>query len=539
MASLSFHERSDGSRFFRFSPRLLPALEVKEIGGRWEESTRTWRLPGVVASIESLRRLYGADTFDLDERSRELDESEWGFPDKGSNWGEDLPLSVKKSLLGYQSRAVDYLLSSPHHGSLLALSPGLGKTLVAMTYAWALGAKRVLVISPLSLVDNWISELKKWFGISGTKCHGKPPSETGWTVTNYDTPARRSEEYEQDWDLVICDESILLKNHTTKRWRVVRNIFRKAKKGLLLSGLPTSRYADDLYGQLALLSPESWTSYWRFAHQYCYVVDSRWGTQISGTRTDRNLQKELRDFYYVVNQKDVLDLPKLRFETLKVSLLPEQARFYDDLVRRFVAQLDDETAPMTVTNRLTQLIRLQQCVSTPRNFGPEWPIESGKLSLLLELLDLKYLPLPTIVWTHWQETNNVLAQFLKSQFSNDLRVARLTSENSSQAGDVVSAFQKGQTDVLLMALSVGKYGHTLTRANSMVYYDKSWDADAYFQSVSRVHRLGLDHPTAVISLLCPGTVDEIVESNLTGKAVSIAHISNFDLAELLRSLTHE
>lgn len=60
------------------------------------------------------------------------------------------------------------------HGAILADEMGLGKTLQSVALCWTLlrqgayggrpVAKRVLVVTPGSLVQNWATEFNKWLG---------------------------------------------------------------------------------------------------------------------------------------------------------------------------------------------------------------------------------------------------------------------------------------------------------------------------------------------------------------------------------------
>lgn len=64
--------------------------------------------------------------------------------------------------------------ASGRHGAILADEMGLGKTLQSVALCWTLlrqgayggrpVAKRVLVVTPGSLVQNWATEFNKWLG---------------------------------------------------------------------------------------------------------------------------------------------------------------------------------------------------------------------------------------------------------------------------------------------------------------------------------------------------------------------------------------
>jgi hypothetical protein len=74
---------------------------------------------------------------------------------------------------------------------------------------------------------------------------------------------------------------------------------------------------------------------------------------------------------------------------------------------------------------------------------------------------------------------------------------------------------------------------------TIIYVDKTWNADDYFQSLHRVRRIGLEHRPVVVTLRAPGTVDELVEENLEGKLGGISRITRSSLRELLLGLGRE
>ena len=539
-----------GQPFIRYKPRLLPAVEVKDIGGRWEGAFGTWRLPPICLSIEDLYELYPADELELDATCTRMWMSELGFiPRPEEEVFRGMPTPIVRAMFrddpeeyAYQRLAVRYLVSSPHPGSLLALSPGLGKTVTTIAAALALKAKNVLVISPLTLMMNWQQEADKWAGdafkwagIVVNQTYGVGPSSVGWSITNYDTVVRQIDKYQKVmWDIVILDESILVKNKDTKRSKAMRSLQKYSKRRWLVSGSPTSRYADDLFSQLQIIDPISFSSYWRFAHRFCYVENGTWGTQITGTNRRHDAKFDLRDFMFVRNQKDVLKLPPLLYETVNVEMTKRQQQIYDGILKEFLFMLDEDTE-VSVSTRIAQLTRLQQCVSTPRNFGDQWPDESGKLLALEELLEVEEIPTPAIIWYHWHSSGDLVANALRKRGKKFERVEGDIDDRNTQ----IQAFKEGLVDFLVMSLGVGKYGHTLTNAQAMVYFDRSWDADAYIQSRARVHRIGLTHSPVIITLRCPKTVEEMVEASLESKSVSISQISNNDLASLLRGLKHD
>ncbi len=531
----------DGSVwYFPDNPR---DLQPKELGGVYNDEVFHWQLPGIAASLEGLRRYYGGQ-LSFDHTSQMWMSSPWGFP--------ALDIEKFKALIGpklweklypYQKETIHYTLSSPMHGSLIGLSPGLGKTLTASASALAYvnhnPNARVLVVAPKSLRVNWQEELLQWHGLHAPIVQDRDDiPRTGWIITHYDNMTIRAKTYAAcKWDVVIFDESILVKNRKAARSEAALTIGNSAKKVWLLSGIPVSRYMDDLYAQFRVLEPKKFKSYWRFANQYCIVTETHWGSQIVNSKPTINPRVEFKDLAFVRNHAQVLpDLPKMIFQTYKFDMTAAQSKVYQDLTDEFIAKLDTGQE-MAVTTKVALIIRLLQCVSNLKNFGEDWPDESGKLNGLLELMESGSIMFPCIIWTHWRQGAPALTEALKKNYPQ-LRIGQLQGGMKvDETHNPIQTFKAGKLDILNLSLSMGKYGHTLINARTIIYYDKTWSADTYLQSLARVDgRIGLDHSPLVLTLKCPQTADDLVEENLRGKLPTIEQMTNSDMRSLLISL---
>lgn len=463
-------------------------------------------------------------------------------------------------LRSYQRETVDFLISSPLPGALVELSPGLGKSPITAIAADVLGYENVLIVAVKSLRRNWEREVLAWTGRQAHIRFQEGPAESGWTITNYDTlvgfykrahpqdrtdretgevipaPLAQPDPYNRKWDLVLIDESVLVKNRKALRTKVLRSLRSKAHRIWCLSGSPTTRYADDLWSQLNLCWPQGFSSYWRFANQFCHVDEGVWGTRVVASRDDIDYAVTLRDVMISYNQKDVLDLPPILHEKVDLDMTAEQARVYDEFMREFVAELESGKV-MTVPNRMARLLRLQQVVSNLANI--EGGDHSAKADAVLELIEARHVSFPLLIWVNWLPGAHALYSRLTApRFckENDIRVGIATgSENDNEA--TVEVYKRGDINVLLLSLGVGKYGFTLTNTNSVIYVDRTFDGDAYYQSLHRIERFGLDHSVQVVTLRHPGTVEEFeVENNLAGKMATVSLVTEADLSKLLRSL---
>lgn len=548
---------SEYNKIFLYHPSYTRALAnlAKGLGARWVESAQGWAFPPYIAYSNALE-----ETFPKIAQTDEYLEWKYGNP----LLYEDLivPPNIKPTfdaLYAYQKEAVSQLVHNPynHPGTLLTLSPGLGKTVVALTTAGILELKKVLIVCPLSLMDVWQTEAAKWFGVLNNarllfklrSAYGERPpisdDENGWIVTNYGTvssPRLAGDYCEIEWDLVILDESILIKNRHTQRFMNVKNLLGTAERKWLLSGSPISRHADDLWAQFHVIEPKAHPSYNRFRTRFCQVQKETWGTQtvtkVVGS-SGRDFQADFHDVLFVRNQEEVLpDLPEMIFQSINVHMTAKQTSVYKRMLNEFLAQLD-EGEELKATAKIAQLTRLQQITSNVCNLGDKWPDESGKHNVLLEMLEGEAIEFPLLVWTHWRPGAEELEEKIGA-LRKGLRVGRIGGSMSKEEVDSTFAdYKAGELDVLILSLKVGKFGHTLTNTRTICYLDKTWFADDWVQSLYRVRRIGLTHTPRVITLTCPGTIDSMVEDNLAGKSIDIAAVTNASLSRMLRALNRD
>lgn len=485
--------------------------ELKQMGARWDEKRGAWVLPATRMNAQAIydARL-GSSRLSVDVDAPGARPSD-------------------PRLYAYQRHAIARL-ETARHGLLLCLSPGLGKTAVAVKAADAIIplGERIVVVAPASLLRTWEREIKKWqelpgivYVVSGA-IDFKAAHETRWIVVSWDKVARDPGIWGGRWPLWILDESVLTKSRASRRFKAMDYLRRNVGRFWLLSGSPTTRHADDLWAQLHLLWPRAYPSYWRFAERYCVVEETQWARVVTATRAGRDAAEENSDLILVVNQEDVLDLPEYLFETIDVELAGAQARAYAAMQQTFIAELGDGTE-VVAANEIARLQKLQQIASC-------WDGNSAKRDALVDVI--RRYESPYLVWTHWRETATDLFLHLAAAGVD----TRVVTGDTPDRDAIIEAYKRGDHECLVLSLGVGKFGHTLTNVKTIFYVDRSWNADDFFQSMHRVRRIGLEHCPVVVSVNAVDTVDDIVNDNLEGKLGGISRMTRSHLATLLRGL---
>lgn len=551
----------DGKQFILVPPSY-PSTEVKVLAqAKWDGIKKRWLMPDLVLYAHTVLEMYPglAITQQAHERLQRTYTISDSFPMEyaKSLRGRSLPRhlgengGVWKKLYPFQQEEVLNLIRNPKKGQIVVLSPGLGKTIVSMLAARMLGLESVLIVALKDLMPQWQDEEYKWFGErTMRRLHGEAPDGEGWYVANYDTVVGRLHPQftAHPWDLVIVDESVLVANRKTRRFKNLLDLRHKVDRFWELSGSPAKKDTSDLWAQAHLAEPESFRSFWRFAKRYCYIDETVWGTTINGSKQNMDVVDDLKDLMFVRNQKDVLkDLPEAIPQLVPITLAPAQLKAYREMASGFITTLESgEKVEATIV--LSQLIRLQQITSNLVNVAGENVFTaldepndvSAKADALQAMLDARQFSLPAIVWTNWVPGARCLLNRLR-KVAPELRIEWIHGASGKKEEEhneqTFLDYKANKVDVLILAMPVGKFGHNLQNTHTVVYYDKTWQGDDFVQSMHRVIRIGLDHRPVIITLKATNTTDEMIEDNIGGKLPALSRISNADLAARLRILT--
>jgi SNF2 family DNA or RNA helicase len=174
---------------------------------------------------------------------------------------------------------------------VLADDPGAGKTVMAGLYIRELimraDARRIVIISPGSLVEQWRDEMFEKFGLEfrvftkdleAASPNGNPFESVDHLIVRLDQLARDEEEHETEgkkpgplqskllnagWDLVVFDEAHKLAAHffgskleKTGRFRFAERIGRHTRHLLLMTATPHNGKEEDFQLFLSLLDSD-------------------------------------------------------------------------------------------------------------------------------------------------------------------------------------------------------------------------------------------------------------------------------------------
>ncbi|MBI2027559.1 MAG: SNF2 helicase associated domain-containing protein, partial [Deltaproteobacteria bacterium] len=462
------------------------------------------------------------------------------------------PEGFKGSLRSYQKEGLAWLhfLEDFGLGGILADDMGLGKTVQFLAYFINRNNERknkkeqpCLVVSPKSVVFNWVEEAKKfspklsvltYIGI-GRHMLLSQFFTSDIVVTTFHT-MRQDIEILKDikFDCIVLDEAQAIKNQRTLVSKASGLL--KADYKLAMTGTPIENRIDDLYSILDFINPG-------FITLKAQGVFSR---MFNGYEQDQNLlesfSKAIKPIILRRTKSQVLkDLPQKTEQVLHCELSSTQKKLYEELRDYYRLKVFNKIEISGIAkskmNILEALLRLRQIACHPglidRNHRKN---SSAKLDLLLEHL-------PQII-------NEGHKSLIFSQFTSFLSIIRENLDKhqikyeylDGQTTDRQSRVERFQNDknckVFLISLKAGGMGLNLTAADYVYLLDPWWNPAVETQAIDRTHRIGQTKKVFAYRMVARDTIEEKI-LELQKKKTHLASTLITSDKSFLQKLTRE
>src|SRR5262249_46086608 len=139
--------------------------------------------------------------------------------------------------------------------------------------------------------------------------------DSDWVVINYDILGKHMASLaRRRWAGMVFDEAHYLKNHTSARSRLARQLAGEAHRGndpvvYLLTGTPLTNRPRDLFVLLQLVGHPLGRSFLGFARRYCAAERNEYGWDTRGASNVEELTVQLHGIMLRRAKDDVLALP--------------------------------------------------------------------------------------------------------------------------------------------------------------------------------------------------------------------------------------
>lgn len=454
---------------------------------------------------------------------------------------------------GYQELAEDWIMFNP--AASLFLDMGLGKTVSSLSAIVRLRrqskVKGVLVVGPLRVVtDVWPNEIAKWWhtehltfstirgnvtsrtrlmkqkdgSIEETKTK---PSEDGLAalalkadiyLISYDVlPAFAvwcAKQKELPFDMIVWDESSKMKSHKGKRFKLMKPIYPRMKRQVILTGTPAPQSYLDLWSQYFILDQGfrlgKFITHFKDRHfeeigEYGRTLRIRHGSA-------EIIESQIADITISMKAVDYLDMPELTINDVWLDM-PSKARArYDELEANLFTQL--KKGDVEALNQAALSGKCRQAAAgaiylSERDDKAWEEIHTAKLDTLDDIVeDAQGTPILVVY-----DFKHDIARLRKRYPS-----APWIGGGSKDASLAIKDWNLGKLKVMFVhPASIGHGVNLQAGGHILVFFTCPWSEEQYSQVIARLYRQGQKQAVIVHRLLMRNTVDVDVRASLADK----------------------
>jgi len=459
---------------------------------------------------------------------------------------------IKKNLsydLPHQREGALKIIRDMNTSALLSDEVGLGKTIttgIILKENIVRGfAKKILILTPPSLVDQWVAELKEKFEIDFEIIE----SVEDWDKMNFAIASldrvkifdnftrdfRHKPAHEILWDLVIVDEAHKLKERNTVRWKFVDKL--QKKRFLLLTATPFQNDLLELYNLLNLLKKGHLGTVKEFRNKFLYKGNKR------HPLNPLELRKKLGELMVRRKRSEIgIDYKPRLPKIISVDLTKEEKIIYDNICeliksKYFLAsgnQINGLLAVFAILPKITSSSKsaiesLERIASddiyheTTREFAKGILRDYAKLKVdskiealvkVVEEIRARSNDEKILIYTRHPTTLRYIVEKL-APFN--LRIVEFMGGlDREEKTKRINEFKTGGADVLI-STDTGAEGLNFQFCRNLINYDLPWNPMSVEQRIGRLDRIGQKREIHVYSLATKDTMEEYVVDLIINK----------------------
>ncbi|QDS77723.1 hypothetical protein FKW77_004290 [Venturia effusa] len=447
-------------------------------------------------------------------------------------------------------------------GAILADEMGLGKTLQTIALLWTLlkqgpidgnapVVKKALIVCPVTLIQNWRKEFRKWLGTDKVGVfvvdNDKKIRIKDFTkgriynvmIIGYEKLRTVQKELNEGdaIDIVIADEGHRLKTAQNKAAAAIRSL--RTERRIVLSGTPLQNDLSEFFAMVDLVNPGLLGKYTTFKREFETPIIKARQPEATAKDTEKGEGRSeelarLTGQFILRRTADVIAkyLPPKTETILFCRPTPPQAALYRAVLESpmFAASMGSGSTEVSL-----QLINiLKKICNSPALLTKQSPEDnSDSTSTLLASLPSKFLKVDNgasakilvlnsllhqlrnntqekiVLVSNYTSTLDILGNLLTSHGYNFLRLDGSTPASKRQV--LVDKFNKEkpeQSFAFLLSAKAGGAGLNLIGASRLVLFDVDWNPATDLQAMARIHRDGQKHHCFIYRFVVKGALDE-------------------------------
>jgi superfamily II DNA or RNA helicase len=435
-------------------------------------------------------------------------------------------LRKRDELYGYQQASIERITSSKQLAVFLNM--GLGKTVITLTALAEMGARRVLVLAPASVVelDVWGEEARAWQHLSGVRVEPVCGTvkqrtaklmricsrvETNVDVVSYENVMWLTDNIDREkYDAIVFDELSKVKHPGTSRFKRLRAWAREIPLRVGLTGTPVGNHLLDLWGEMFMVAGEKplGPRFTEFRSEYFAPQDFQMRSwALKRPELELEILKRVKPHAFSLDPVEARTrMPELRVNPIELRLPPAVAKMESDLAQTCATELDGGVE-LTALSASALGMKVRQLASGAvyHDIEGHWTtVHAEKVDKLEEMVEaMQGEPLLVFYWFR-HELERLL-------------VRMPWAKQLSQPG-ALEAWNRREVPLLLAHPASAGHGLNLQHGgHNVAWFTLPWSLELWKQANGRLVRLGQKSQVVVAHVLMAGEVDHMVMGVLEEK----------------------
>ncbi|WP_456074657.1 DEAD/DEAH box helicase [Holdemanella biformis] len=424
------------------------------------------------------------------------------------------PTGLVANLFDYQKKGYTWmnLMLNAIHGCILGDEMGLGKTLQAISLILdrSNNSKKTLVIAPVSLLENWKSELKKFAPyVRSIIHHGSNRTGNYKVLLNYDCVITSYSNAVSDnsmfnminWNLLVIDEAQNIKNPNSKRRTGVKNIH--SENRLAITGTPFENHMIDIWSLIDFIVPTYLGTQKEFNQEY--TDDINGATKIEPILSSFMIRRLVKDVARDLPEKVIIPQP--------IIMSDFEIELYEE-IRNSLSNSNKISLPLLT--KLRMFCTHPQLTNSTNESDPYKT--SIKYQRCCQILDEIFMRNEkALIFTSYQSMFEIFENDISNRFSVEVRSINGTTPIDERQR-IVNWFNNYNKSALLVLNPVAAgTGLNITGANHVIHYNLEWNPAKEDQASARAYRRGQTKTVFIYRLYYQNTVEQIINQRIETK----------------------
>lgn len=454
---------------------------------------------------------------------------------------------------------------------ILALDPGMGKTITAITaHAFEslkplkrkdLRNRRFLVICPTNAVGTWVRHFRQFLGIhlnsisiisgqphkrkvawnrldaqvfivtsNSVAIDAKPTKSTTIHIkTSNEIIPRHFQGKTTSW--FIDEWHRFLRNRTSNTFKVIKHMTSDVEELCLITGSPATKGPHNLWCALHLCNPTHFSSYWKFVSTYCELEDTPFGKTIVGVKNLPMLKTELLTYIFR-RSSEVADMPPINRWMETINLNSFEMNLYNEFTSDAFHILPSGKFIFTQSG-VTKAVKLRQLLTTPKLLHKDYPIGSS-LEHVLDKVNSEEIN-HFGIYTYFRDACDIFKKYVEENTDYEAFIL-YGGMDYTDINNAIESWSKSKKGVIICSIAFAQ-SFELLKGNNFYFIGPSYNGEENKQAERRGNRLISTDVCNACYIVHNDTYEEDIMSNMIKNAMNVRYM--FDVSEINESILNK